>query len=294
MLKCPECGTPYSQIAGGNKQYCSERCRKRAERKRWRAKRKEFEQMSPEEQKQIKDKKEKALFEKFQREEARKAKSKAVFEKKREDARLKREAKKRLKKKQSVERKAKKRAERIRVKEEALRAKEANTTLSWEEKAERLAKARRLRAEKQKQSKEWRLKHKAEIRKIELSRKKRAIETRQRVAAMQRERARNKYREMRKPIIAEWVKKGWILCKSVCKECGEEFEYAKRTKTAPDTIFCSPTCNRSYHWKHGKKRKYQAKAQQIARLTRRELPGSKWERMLNPNNSVDRIFIYGY
>lgn len=287
MLKCPECGTPYSQIAGGNKQYCSERCRKRAERKRWRAKRKEFEQMSPEEQKQIKDKKEKALFEKFQREESRKAKSKAAFEKKREDARLKREAKKRLKKKQSVERKAKKRAERI-------RAKEANMTLSWEEKAERLAKARRLRAEKQKQSREWRLKHKAEIRKIELSRKKRAIETRQRVAAMQRERARNKYREMRKPIIAEWVKKGWILCKSVCKECGEEFEYAKRTKTAPDTIFCSPTCNRSYHWKHGKKRKYQAKAQQIARLARRELPGSKWERMLNPNNSVDRIFIYGY
>lgn len=277
MLKCPECGTPYSQIAGGNKQYCSERCRKRAERKRWRAKRKEFEQMSPEEQKQIKDKKEKALFEKSQREEARKAKLKAAFEKKREDARLKREAKKR--------------AERIKAKEEALRAKEANTTLSREEKAERLAEARRLRAEKQKQSREWRLKHNAEIRKIELSRKKRAVETRQRVAAMQRERARNKYREMRKPIIAELVKKGWILCKSVCKECGEEFEYAKQTK---DAIFCSPTCRGSYYRKHGKKRKYQAKAQQIARLTRRELPGSKWERMLNPNNSVDRIFIYGY
>lgn len=145
MLRCPECGTPYKQITGGNKQYCSERCRKRAERKRWRAKRKEFEQMSPEEQKQIKDKKEKALFEKSQREEARKAKLKAAFEKKREDP-----------------------------------------------------------------------------------------------------------------------------------------------------IFCSPTCNRSYHWKHGKKRKYQAKAQQIAQLVRRKLPGSKWERVLDPNNSVDRIFIYGY
>lgn len=214
MLRCPECGTPYKQITGGNKQYCSERCRKRAER--------------------------------------------------------------------------------IRAKEEALRAKEANTTLSREEKAERLAKARRLRAEKQKQSREWRLKHKAEIRKIELSSKKRAVETRQRVAAMQRERTRNKYREMRKPIIAERVKKGWILCKSVCKECGEEFEYVKRTKNSQDAIFCSPTCNRSYHRKHGEKRKYQAKAQQIAQLVRRELLGSKWERMLNPNNSVDRIFIYGY
>lgn len=264
MLRCPECGTPYRQITGGNKQYCSERCRKRAERKRWKAKRKEFEQMSPAEQKQIKDKNEKALLEKLHREEAKKAASE------------------------------KKRAERIRAKEEALRAKETNKKLSWEEKAERLAEARRLRAEKRKQTMEWRLKHKAEIYKIEQSRKKRAVEIRQRVAAMQRERSRNKYREMRKPIIAERVKKGWILYKGVCKECGEEFEYAKRTKDARDSIFCSPMCDRSYRWKHGKKRKYQTKAQQIARLAKQEFPGSKWERVLNPNNSVDRIFIYGY
>lgn len=267
MPRCPECGTPYRQITGGNKQYCSERCRKRAERKRWKAKRKESKQMFPAEQKQIKDKNEKALLEKFHREEAKKAAS----EKKREDARLKREAK-----------------------EEALRAKETNKKLSWEEKVERLAEARRLRAEKRKQTMEWRLKHKAEIYKIEQSRKKRAVETRQRVAAMQRERARNKYREMCKPIIAERVKKGWILYKGVCKECGEEFEYAKRTKDARDNIFCSPTCDRSYRWKHGKKRKYQAKAQQIAQLVRQEFPDSKWERVLNPNNSVDKIFIYGY
>lgn len=231
MLRCPECGTPYRQITGGNKQYCSERCRKRAERKRWKAK-------------------------------------------------------KRLKKEQTAERKAKKRAERIRAKEEALRAKETNKKLSWEEKAERLAKARRLRAEKRKQTMEWRLKHKAEIYKIEQSRKKRVVEIRQRVAAMQRERSRNKYREMRKPIIAEQVKKGWILYKGVCKECGEEFEYAKRTRDARDSIFCSLTCSSSYRWKH----KYKAKAQ----LAKQEFPGSKWERVLNPNNSVDRIFIYGY
>lgn len=290
MLRCPECGTPYKQITGGNKQYCSERCRKHAERKRWKAKRKKFEQMSLAEQKQIKDKNEKALLEKSHREEAKKAAS----EKKREDARLKREAKKRLKKEQTTERKAKKRAERIQAKEKALHAEETNKNLSWEEKVERLAEARRLRDEKRKQTMEWRLKHKAETYKIEQSRKKRALETRQRVAAMQRERSRNKYREMRKPIIAERVKKGWILCKGVCKECGEEFEYAKQTKDVRDSIFCSPTCNSSYRWKHGKKHKYQMKAQQIARLAKQEFPGSKWERVLNPNNRVDRIFIYGY